>query len=67
MQREDGFREDIAREKAQSIFQYTKTMVHRFMTLTVYGSEPNPMNRALYIRTYGFKIRMTTGAEGRVL
>ena len=42
-------------------------MVYRFITLTAYGSEPNPINRVLYMRTYGYKIRMTTGADGRVM
>ena len=64
---EEGLREDAAQQQATSVFRFTQTMVHRFMTLTGYGSEPNPMNRVLHMRTYGYKIRMTTAAEGMVM
>lgn len=62
-----GWQEVDARRDAKSVFSHTKKMVHRFMTLTAYGSEPNPMNRVLHMRTYGFKIRMETAAEGTVM
>ncbi|KAF2835755.1 hypothetical protein M501DRAFT_917198, partial [Patellaria atrata CBS 101060] len=41
-------------------------MTGRFMTLTAFGGQPSPMDSLLRLRTYGFKIRFNTNAEGKV-
>lgn len=61
-----GVPEDEAREEAPSVFDGVKAAVHQFMTLTVFGSQPTPLNTVYTQKTYGMKIRYTTKAEGQI-
>jgi len=58
--------EQDTKAEAPSVYALVRGMVHRFMTLTRYDGEPTPMNRILRLRTYGFRIRFDTTAEGKV-
>ncbi|GAB7357820.1 hypothetical protein MBLNU459_g1089t1 [Dothideomycetes sp. NU459] len=64
-QLEDGYDERAAREKAPSMFEMVKDMVHKFMTLVAFGGKPSPMDRILHTRTYGMKIRYNTKGRAR--
>jgi hypothetical protein len=64
---EGGIEEREARERAPSIFEEVKEIVQRFMTLTVFDGIPSLMDRILYMRTYGIKVRFSTKGEGRVV
>jgi len=61
-----GTPEDEAREGAPSVFDGVKAAVHQFMTLTIFGSQPTPLNTVYTQKTYGMKIRYTTKAEGQI-
>lgn len=65
--RGEGLEEQDAKAEAPSVYALVRGMVHRFMTLIRYDGEPTPMNRILRLRTYGFRIRYDTHAEGKVL
>lgn len=43
-----------------------KDAVYKFMTLTIFGSQPTLLNTVYTQKTYGMKIRYTTKAEGQV-
>jgi len=62
----DGLSEEIAKEEAPLVFNTVRDLVQRFMTLVLYGGKPSPIDRILYIRTYGIKIRYITKGEARV-
>lgn len=64
--RGEGWEEGNAKAEAPSVYALVRGIVHAFMTLTRYDSEPTPMNRILRLRTYGFRIRFETTAEGKV-
>ena len=64
--RRQGLEAHESNARAPSTFELVKKMVHRFMTLTMYGGVPTPMDRVLHMRTYGFSIRYGTNGEGRV-
>jgi hypothetical protein len=64
---EGGMEEREARERAPSIFEEVKEMVQKFIILTMFDRIPTPIDRILYIRTYGMKIRFSTKGEGRVV
>lgn len=61
-----GMPEDRAREEAPTVFDGVRDAVHKFMTLTTFGSQPTPLNTIYTQKTYGMKIRYTTKSEGRI-
>lgn len=61
-----GVPDDKAREEAPSVFDGVKAAVHQFMTLTVFGSQPTPLNTVYTQKTYGMKIRYTAKEEGQI-
>jgi len=60
--------EDQARGEATGIFQLVRRKVRRFMTLVSEkdNAELTPMDWIYDTRSYGFKIRYTTAAEGSI-
>ena len=55
-----------AGKKARSHYHLIRGMVRQFMTMAHDGRDPTPIQWLYRIRSYGFKIRYTTTAEGRV-
>jgi hypothetical protein len=55
---------DEAHEKARSYFYFIRRLTHQFMTMAHNGQDPTPMQWIFKSRSYGFKIRYTTTAEG---
>ncbi|KAK6591453.1 hypothetical protein H4I96_12363 [Botrytis cinerea] len=55
-----------AREKASSHYILTRGLVSAFMTMAHDGKDPKPMQWLYRSRSYGFKIRYTTTAEGKI-
>lgn len=55
-----------AGEKASSHYVLTRGLVHAFMTMAHDGKDPTPMQWLYRSRSYGFKIRYTTTAEGKI-
>jgi len=61
-----GLSEVEAKRRAPAIVDGVDVMVKRFMTIRDFGGRITPMDRLLYQRTYGMRIRYTTKAEGTV-
>ena len=55
-----------AQEKAHSHYVLTRRMVRAFMTMAHDDQDPKPMQWLYRSRSYGFKIRYTTTAEGKI-
>ena len=55
-----------ARDEADSHYVLTRRLVHAFMTMAHDGKDPKPMQWLYRSRAYGFKIRYTTTAEGKI-
>ena len=55
-----------AREKASSHYVLTRGLVSAFMTMAHDSKDPKPMQWLYRSRSYGFKIRYTTTAEGKI-
>jgi hypothetical protein len=51
-------------EAARSYFHYIRRLTYQFMTMAHDGRDPTPMQWIYKARSYGFKIRYTTTAEG---
>jgi hypothetical protein len=56
--------EVVAREQTVSYYHLIGKMVKRFMTMANGKRDPTPMQWIFQARSYGFKIRYTTTAEG---
>ena len=63
---ERGLSPEAAREKASSHYVLTRGLVRSFMTMAHDGHDPKPMQWLYRSRSYGFKIRYTTPAEGKI-
>jgi RecQ family ATP-dependent DNA helicase len=63
---EQGLTATKAGTKALSHYQLTRSMVFSFMTMAHSGRDPTPMQWIYRSRSYGFKIRYTTTAEGKI-
>jgi len=61
---ERGLTTDEACEQATSYFYFIRRLTHQFMTMAYDGKDPTPMQWIFKSRSYGFKIRYTTTAEG---
>jgi len=55
---------DAACEQATSYFYFIRRLTHQFITMAYDGKDPTPMQWIFKSRSYGFKIRYTTTAEG---
>ncbi|KAK6433365.1 hypothetical protein LTR95_010457 [Oleoguttula sp. CCFEE 5521] len=66
MQVQAGIEEAVARQGAPVIHELVQKDVDRFMTMTVFGGSPQPMNTIYTQKMYGMKIRYTTNAEGQI-
>src|SRR5271165_1760626 len=53
-----------AKKQTDSYFYLIRRLTHQFMTMAHNGRDPTPMQWILKSRSYGFKIRYTTTAEG---
>ena len=51
-------------EEAQSYYHFIRQLTHQFMIMSQNGRDPSPMQWIFKARSYGFKIRYTTTAEG---
>lgn len=58
--------ESEARTRTQGIFTRVQRHVQRYMTLVGQDGTPSPMDWIYESRSYGFKIRYTTTAEGTI-
>ncbi|KAH6702795.1 hypothetical protein BKA61DRAFT_704075 [Leptodontidium sp. MPI-SDFR-AT-0119] len=56
----------LSAKKADSHYVLTRRLVHAFMTMAHDGKDPKPMQWLYRSRSYGFKIRYTTTAEGKI-
>jgi hypothetical protein len=56
----------LSAKKADSHYMLTRRLVHAFMTMAHDGKDPKPMQWLYRSRSYGFKIRYTTTAEGKI-
>jgi hypothetical protein len=63
---ERGLSPEVAREKALSHYVLTRALVHSFMTIAHDSKDPKLMQWLYRSRLYGFKIRYTTTAEGKI-
>jgi RecQ family ATP-dependent DNA helicase len=61
-----GLSVEGAGKAASSHYYLTRSLVHAFMTMAHDGNDPTPMQWLYRSRSYGFKIRYTTTAEGKV-
>ncbi|KAH7418916.1 hypothetical protein BKA64DRAFT_614191, partial [Cadophora sp. MPI-SDFR-AT-0126] len=61
-----GLSRKRAKEKASSHYVLTRGLVRAFMTMAHDGKDPTPMQWLYRSRSYGFKIRYTTTAEGKI-
>ena len=52
------------REKTTSYYHLINQMVQKFMTMSLGNRDPTPMQWIFRARSYGFKIRYTTTADG---
>jgi hypothetical protein len=57
---------EIARKKVSSYYVLTQGLVRSFMTMAHDGKNPKPIQWLYRSRSYGFKIRYTTTAEGKI-
>jgi hypothetical protein len=57
---------EAAREKVLSYYILTQGLVCSFMTMAYDSKDPKPMQWLYRSRSYGFKIRYTTTAEGKI-
>ncbi|KFY90217.1 hypothetical protein V500_05234 [Pseudogymnoascus sp. VKM F-4518 (FW-2643)] len=55
-----------ARKEATSYYGLVKKFVGQFTTMTYGGRDPTPMQWIYQTRSYGFKIRYTTPAAGKI-
>ncbi|OBT70934.1 hypothetical protein VF21_10104 [Pseudogymnoascus sp. 05NY08] len=55
-----------ARKKATSYYRLVKQFVAQFTTMAHSGRDPTPMQWIYQTRSYGFKIRYTTPAAGKI-
>ncbi len=55
-----------AHVEADSHYVLTRRMVGAFMTMAHGDQDPTPMQWLYWSRSYGFKIRYTTTAEGKI-
>ncbi|TVY54591.1 hypothetical protein LSUE1_G010168, partial [Lachnellula suecica] len=55
-----------AREKASSYYVLIQGLINAFMTMAHDSKDPKPMQWLYRSRLYGFKIRYTTIAEGKI-
>ncbi|OBT70707.1 hypothetical protein VF21_10274 [Pseudogymnoascus sp. 05NY08] len=55
-----------ARKEATSYYRLVKQFVSQFMTMAHGGRDPTPMQWIYQTRSYGFKIRYTTPAAGKI-
>jgi len=58
--------EKQARTRMEGMFEIVRRKVQRYMTLVADQSKPTPMDWIYESRSYGFKIRYTTAAEGAI-
>jgi RecQ family ATP-dependent DNA helicase len=63
-EKDNEITEAIAREQTVSYYHLIGKMVKRFMTMANGKRDPTPMQWIFQARSYGFKIRYTTTAEG---
>jgi hypothetical protein len=61
---ERGLSADDAKEEAHSYYHFIRRLTHQFMIMSHNGQEPTPMQWIFKARSYGFKIRYTTTADG---
>jgi hypothetical protein len=61
---ERGSTADEAKEEARSYFHFIRQLTHQFITMSHSGRDPSPMDWIFKARSYGFKIRYTTTADG---
>src|SRR5277367_6450351 len=61
---ERGSTIEDAKEEARSYYHFIRQLTHQFMTMSHSGRDPSPMDWIFKARSYGFKIRYTTTAEG---
>ena len=61
---ERGLTADDAKEEAHSYFHFIRQLTYQFMIISQNGRDPSPMQWIFKARSYGFKIRYTTTAEG---
>jgi hypothetical protein len=59
-----GLNEDQAQEKAASYFHMIRRLTNQFLVMAHDGRNPTPMQWIFKSRSYGFKIRYTTTADG---
>jgi superfamily II DNA helicase RecQ/uncharacterized C2H2 Zn-finger protein len=58
--------EKQARNRVEGMFDIVRRKVQRYMTLVTDQSKPTPMDWIYESRSYGFRIRYTTTAEGSI-
>ncbi|KAK6591502.1 hypothetical protein H4I95_12174 [Botrytis cinerea] len=63
---ERGLSPETAKERASSHYTLTRRLVRAFMTMAHDDQDPKPMQWLYRSRSYGFKIRYTTTAEGKI-
>lgn len=63
---ERGMAIEAAGRKAASYYRLTRGLVRSFMTMAHDGQDPTPVQWIYRTRSYGFKIRYTTTAEGKI-
>ncbi|KAK5279582.1 hypothetical protein LTR40_007588 [Exophiala xenobiotica] len=61
-----GYSRQAAQEKVSSHYVLTRGLVRSFMTMAHDGKDPKPMQWLYRSRSYGFKIRYTTTAHGKI-
>lgn len=61
-----GLSAKVARKKALSHYVLIRGLVGAFMTMVYDGKDPRPMQWLYRSRSYGFKIRYTTTAKGKI-
>ncbi|KAK6591540.1 hypothetical protein H4I96_12312 [Botrytis cinerea] len=64
--KERGLSPETAKERASSHYTLTRRLVRAFMTMAHDDQDPKPMQWLYRSRSYGFKIRYTTTAEGKI-
>jgi len=61
-----GLSTKAAQEKASSHYVLTRGLVRSFITIAHDGKDPKPIQWLYRSQSYGFKIRYTTTAEGKI-
>ncbi|KFY83127.1 hypothetical protein V500_10159, partial [Pseudogymnoascus sp. VKM F-4518 (FW-2643)] len=61
---QQGISQDESRRETSSYYHLISRMVKKFMTMSPGDRDPTPMQWIFRARSYGFKIRYTTTAEG---